>query len=98
MATIVPPFLRGTVFQFNADGTGFWTFFAAGSGYTGKSESRVDMDCTFKIEQVADNKVTIHYYVVSGKVYQNNVFLHNLEAAKVLPGRIFHLGMHIGRK
>ena len=82
MATAFRPGL-GATFRTGAGGTGFE---AITSSYTyinsATQQEDVNSDGTYVIESIGNNKYSFKYYPVSGKVYDNNVFVHNLSSRR----------------
>lgn len=80
-----PTWAQGFAFTINADGTGICVVSADTHGPASETYSRVDQDCTYEITLNNDNTMTLKLYIVAGKVYENNVFLHDLAASKCYP-------------
>lgn len=87
----VPAWTFGATFHIDANGTGFE---AITSSYTyvnsPTQQEDVNSDGTYVIENTGNNKYSFKYYPVSGKVYDNGVYKHNLTADKVWPNGAYN--------
>lgn len=80
----VPAWAFGSLFHINADGTGFSIVTASTNTYTSEDTQRVEENGTFEID-VNDGEMVFRFYPANGKVYNNDVFAHDVEAAKLYP-------------
>ncbi len=81
----VPTWSLGSVYHINADGTGWSIVTASTATYTSENTQRVEENGTFEIDLDRDGEMVFRFYPANGKVYNNDVFAHDLEAAKLYP-------------
>ncbi|MBD2703077.1 hypothetical protein IC229_20690 [Spirosoma sp. BT702] len=81
----VPAWSLGSVFHINADGTGWSIVTASTATYTSEDTQRVEENGTFEIDLDSDGEMVFRFYPANGKVYNNDVFAHDVEAAKLYP-------------
>lgn len=81
----VPAWSLGSVYHINADGTGWSIVTASTATYTSEDTQRVEQDGTYEIELDSNDQMVFRFYPANGKVYNNDVFAHDVEAAKLYP-------------
>ncbi|MFT3705366.1 MAG: hypothetical protein QM802_23560 [Agriterribacter sp.] len=89
---VEPTWARGNIFQIDANGTGFSIITAETHSYTSESVSKVEEDCRYFIELGTDGNFIFKCYPMKGKVYENGVFLHDLEKEKIYPAKSWNWG------
>ncbi len=80
----VPAWSFGSLYHLNADGTGFSLVTASTATYTSENTERVEEDGTFEIETTGDGLI-FKFYPIRGKLYDNDVFMHDVDPAKLYP-------------
>lgn len=80
-----PAWSFGSLFHINADGTGFSIVTASTATYTSEDTQRVETNGTYEIDLDSNGDLQFKYYPANGKVYNNDVFAHDLAAEKLYP-------------
>ena len=81
----VPAWAFGSLFHINADGTGFSIVTASTNTITSEDTQRVEENGTYEIDLDANGEMIFKFYPANGKVYNNDVFAHDLDPAKLYP-------------
>ncbi|MVM33852.1 hypothetical protein GO755_27700 [Spirosoma sp. HMF4905] len=81
----VPAWAFGAVFHINPDGTGFSIVTASTATYSSEDTQRVETNGTYEIDLDSNGDMQFKYYPANGKVYNNDVFAHDLAVEKLYP-------------
>lgn len=81
----VPAWAFGSLFHINPDGTGFSIVTASTATYTSEDTQRVEANGTFEIDVDGNGDMQFKFYPANGKVYNNDVFAHDLATEKLYP-------------
>lgn len=93
----VPAWTFGATFRIGAGGTGFEAITSSYT-YLGSSTQKEDVnsDGTYVIEEIDENTYSFKYYPVQGKVYDNDVYKHDLSSDKVYPNGSYSWTVTLG--
>jgi hypothetical protein len=76
----------GTSAHLNQDGTGTWVFRYDITYADGAHKCfHIDSDVTYEVTRLDDSHVTIVVHFISGKNYEDDQFLHKLDASRLYP-------------
>lgn len=81
----VPAWSLGSAYHINADGTGWSIVTASTATYTTEDTQRVEENGTFEIDLDSNGELVFRFYPANGKVYNNDVFAHDVEVGKLYP-------------
>ncbi|WP_460913832.1 hypothetical protein [Spirosoma areae] len=81
----VPAWSLGSVYHINADGTGWSIVTASTNTYTSEDTQRIEENGTYEIDLDDNGDMQFKFYPANGKVYNNDVFAHDVESAKLYP-------------
>jgi hypothetical protein len=91
----VPAWAFGSMFHINADGTGYSIVTASTNTYTSEDTQRIEENGTYEIE-VDGGDLVFRFYPANGKVYNNDVFAHDLVDEKLYPNTFVNWTAELG--